>query len=82
VEALAALLNLQKVGWIFAHPPREDGFFLSGAEVLFAAELQLEAANGVNKTPFVTVKVTVTADSEVTVEGYQVKHAGASPTLM
>lgn len=33
VEALAKLLGLQKVGWIFAHPPREEGFQFSSAEV-------------------------------------------------
>lgn len=50
---------LKKVGWIFAHPPREEGFLFSSAEVITAATLQLEAADGINDTPFVTVKVTV-----------------------
>lgn len=49
--------NPKKVGWIFAHPPREEGFLFSSAEVITAATLQLEAADGVNDTPFVTVKV-------------------------
>lgn len=62
-----------KVGWIFAHPPREEGFFLSGAEVIFTAEQQLEAAGGLEKdTAFVTVKVTVNPQNEVVVEGFQV----------
>lgn len=47
----------RKVGWIFAHPPREEGFLFSSAEVITAATLQLEAADGINDTPFVTVKV-------------------------
>jgi len=72
VDALAAMLSLQKVGWIFAHPPREEGFFFSGNEVLTAAELQLEAAGGVEETPFVTVKVTLNAEGETQVEAYQV----------
>lgn len=63
------LLGLRKVGWIFAHPPREKGFFFSGPEILFAAEQQLEAAQGVNDTPFVTVKVTLDAEkSQAVVE--------------
>ena len=65
-------LQMRKVGWIFAHPPREEGFFLSSLEVITAAELQLEAANGVEETPFVTVKVTVGEDNNVHVEGFQV----------
>merc|ERR1719491_2109919 len=58
VETLAKHLNLRCVGWIFGHPPREDGFQLSSSEILTAAELQLEDADGVEETPFVTVKVT------------------------
>ena len=54
VAALAALLGLQRVGWIVACPPREEGFILSGEEVITAALEQLEAADGVNETPFVT----------------------------
>lgn len=49
--------RLNKVGWIFAHPPREEGFLFSSSEVISAATLQLEAADGINDTPFVTVKV-------------------------
>lgn len=58
VETLAEHLNLRRVGWIFGHPPREDGFQLSSSEILTAAELQLEDADGVEETPFVTLKVT------------------------
>jgi hypothetical protein len=59
VEAIAALLELRRVGWLIAHPPREEGFFLSGNEIITAAELQLEAANGIADTPFVTVSVSL-----------------------
>lgn len=69
---IANVLQMRKVGWIFAHPPREEGFFLSNLEVITAAEQQLEAANGVEETPFVTVKVTVGEDNNVHVEGFQV----------
>lgn len=58
VENLAKLLGLKKVGWIYGHPPREKGFVMSAAELIMAAEFQLEAADGVKPTPFVTVKVT------------------------
>jgi nuclear protein localization family protein 4 len=66
------LLELRRVGWVVAHPPREEGFFLSGNEIITAAELQLEAANGVEDTPFVTVSVTLTEDNKVLAYGYQV----------
>lgn len=52
------------MGWIFAHPPREEGFLFSSAEVITAATLQLEAADGVNDTPFVTVKASEPADRQ------------------
>ena len=72
VEALAAKLGLKRVGWIFGHPPREEGFQMSSAEVIMAAELQVESAEGVEETPFVTVKVTVGDDGNVSFEAYQV----------
>lgn len=72
VEAVSQMLGLKRVGWIFAHPPREEGFVFSGAEVIQAAELQLEAADGVARTPFVTVKVTVNQQAEANFEAYQV----------
>jgi nuclear protein localization family protein 4 len=72
VEQLAQLLGLRKVGWIIGHPPREEGFVMSAAEVILAAELQLEAAGGVEETPFVTVKVTVDDNGHVHVEAFQV----------
>lgn len=64
VEEIAGLFGLKKVGWIFGHPPREEGFIFSGEEILTAAELQLEAADGVEDTTFVTVKVTVDSDGQ------------------
>lgn len=45
---------------------------MSAAEVIAAAEFQLETANGVQETPFVTVKVTVNEENNVCVEGFQV----------
>jgi nuclear protein localization protein 4 homolog len=72
VEALAGLLGVARVGWLVVHPPREEFFHLSGLEVLTAAELQLQAAQGVHDTAFVTVKMTLTADDEVDVYACQV----------
>lgn len=72
VEALAGLLGLKRVGWIFAHPPREEGFLFSSAEVITAATLQLEAADGINDTPFVTVKVTADEDGSAHFDAFQV----------
>lgn len=72
VAELARLLRLERVGWIFSHPPREDGFLFSNTEVLTAAELQLEAADGVNDTPFVTVKVTLDDEGNSHFDAYQV----------
>lgn len=57
---------------MYAHPPREKGFFMSALEVLTTAELQLEAAGGVEKTSFVTVKVTIDEEHNTVVEGFQV----------
>ncbi|KAL7581112.1 hypothetical protein ACA910_005913 [Epithemia clementina (nom. ined.)] len=72
VERMAEWLGLKKVGWIFCHEPREKGYVMSNAEVLMAAEYQLESAQGVNETPFVTIKVTQGADGLVSVEAFQV----------
>jgi len=72
VEAVASLLGLRKVGWIFGHPPREKGFQMSSAEIVMAAELQIECAEDVAQTPFVTVKVTVADDGNVSMEAFQV----------
>lgn len=72
VKHLAEMLGLQRVGWIVGHPPREEGFQLSAAEIIMAAELQLESAGGIEPTPFVTVRVTVDDDGNVVVEAFQV----------
>ena len=72
VEALAAMLGRRRVGWTFAHPMREDGFFLSGREVIEAAEQQVVAAGDIAETPFVTVRVTVNAKNETVVDAIQV----------
>jgi nuclear protein localization protein 4 homolog len=76
VEALARMLGLEKVGWIVGGGkkelgPDEEDYVLTSAEVIMAAELQLEAANGVEETPFVTVKV-LQGDTGVSVEAFQV----------
>ncbi len=72
VDVLANMLGLTKVGWIFGHPPREKGFQMSASEIIMAAEMQLECAGGIEPTPFVTVKVTVGDDGNVSFEAFQV----------
>merc|ERR1712194_152396 len=73
VDNLAKLLGYKKVGWIYGHPPREKGHIMSAAEIIMAAEFQLEAADGVKPTPFVTVKVTVADDGKnISFEAFQV----------
>ena len=74
VAQIASLLGLQRVGWIFGHEYRTD-YTLSSAEIIMAAEFQLEAADGINETPFVTVTVapsSATNNSQVSVEAFQV----------
>lgn len=39
---------------------------------MFTAEQQLEAADGIEDTPFVTVKVTLDENSQAVVEAFQV----------
>ena len=72
MKNLAKMLGLERVGWIVGHPPREEGFQLSAAEIIMAAELQLESAGGIEPTPFVTVRVTVNDEGNVVVETFQV----------
>ena len=77
VEAVATALGLVKVGWVFAHPLREDKFNFSGAEVIEAAEQQLIAAGGIDDTPFVTVKVTLDpATGQPFADAFQISKQG------
>lgn len=70
--------NQSQVGWIFAHPPREKGFVFSGLEVLTAAAEQLEAAQGVQETPFVTIRVSL--EQEEAKEGEEFTAVGGMVT--
>ena len=72
VEALCGMLGRRRVGWLVAHPTREAGFFLSGAEAIEAAEQQLLAAGGITESPFVTVKCTINTKNEYEADAYQV----------
>ena len=72
VNQIAQMLGLQKIGWVFGHESRAKGYTLSAAEIIMAAEFQLEAASGVNETPFVTVTVAPAPDGTVSVEAFQV----------
>jgi len=68
-EKIAGYLGLEKVGVIYAHPPREEGFELSNAEILFACEQRLEV--GKDK-PFVVAKVTVDKEGQAAYEAFQI----------
>jgi nuclear protein localization protein 4 homolog len=80
VKQIATLLGLQRVGWIFGHEYRNhNDYTLSSSEIIMAAEFQLEAADGVNETPFVTVTVAPSSpnnsnnsNANVSVEAFQV----------
>jgi len=72
VPFLATCLGLEKVGWIYAHAPREEGFRMSGTEAITAAELQLDAAGGPDgDSNFVTIKVTMDESRVAQVDAYQ-----------
>ncbi|GBG31730.1 Nuclear protein localization protein 4-like [Hondaea fermentalgiana] len=58
VEAVAKALGLEKVGFLFSHPPGREGYTISTHEVSNAAEQALEATDGKMDSPFVVVKVT------------------------
>jgi nuclear protein localization family protein 4 len=72
VNEIASLLGLTRVGWIFGHETRAKGYALSSAEIIMAAEFQLEAAGGVEETPFCTCAVSQGPDGTVSVEAFQV----------
>jgi len=68
-QKIAEYLGLEKIGVIYAHPPREEGFQLSNAEILFACEQRMEV--GKDK-PFVIAKVTVDKEGQAAYEAYQI----------
>mmetsp|Transcript_28799 Transcript_28799/g.81243 ORF Transcript_28799/g.81243 Transcript_28799/m.81243 type:complete len:490 (-) Transcript_28799:185-1654(-) len=75
VDKIAEMCGMKKVGWILGHEPRGDdkeGMFLTSAEIQLAAEFQLEAAEGVEETPFCMVRVTRGSDGNVTADAFQV----------
>ena len=73
VERIAELLGWRRVGWIFGqNEVRDEGYVLSASEIIMAAEYQLEAGQGINETPFVTIKVAKGQDGNVSVEAFQV----------
>ena len=59
------------MGWIVACPPREEGFILSGEEVITAALEQLEAADGVHEA-LCHGASSVAETGEASFEAYQV----------
>lgn len=61
---------------LFLHVFLPFRFFLSGAEIIATAEQQLETAQGIEDTPFVTITVTidvtVTDEKKTHLSAYQV----------
>jgi len=72
VDRLVDMLGLRKVGWVYAHPPREEGFLMSAKEIMFAGYQQLEAADGVNRTPFVSIRMSPDESGSSSVDALQV----------
>ncbi|TDH72825.1 hypothetical protein CCR75_008967 [Bremia lactucae] len=71
VDAIAEALGSEKVGWVFSHPPREDGdFHFSAREIMLAAQLQADA--GGKNSMFVTLKVTLDKQGQASFEAFQV----------
>jgi len=72
VSVLASLLGLRRVGWVYGHPPREKGFLATSGEVQTAAVGQLEFADGIEKCPFVTIRMSPEEDGTASVDALQV----------
>ncbi|TMW66502.1 hypothetical protein Poli38472_004267 [Pythium oligandrum] len=71
VDAVAAALGREKVGWVFSHLPREDeSFHFSAHEIMMAAQLQADA--GGKESLFVTLKVTLDKEGQASFEAFQV----------
>jgi len=68
-DKIAEYLGLEKVGIIYAHPPRDENFQLTAAEILFACEQRVEVGK---EKPFVIAKVTVDKEGQAQYEAYQV----------
>lgn len=59
INILCSYLELEKIGIMICHPPREKGFFFSNKELIFIAENQLEYSNDIAMSPFITIKMTL-----------------------
>ena len=68
-DAVAEFLGYERVGIMIAHPPRAKGHLLTGAEIKFTAEQNIEV--GADK-PFVVVTCTLNEDGNADFQGYQV----------
>jgi len=58
VDAIARGLGLERVGFLFSHPPGRENYTLSTHEIINAGEQALEATNGKFDSAFTLVKVT------------------------
>jgi nuclear protein localization family protein 4 len=68
-DQIAQYLGYARIGWIIAHPPREDGFTLSAREILMACQQRTEIGK---EKVFVTVKVTPDEEGNAVFDAFQV----------
>jgi len=82
VEAAVAAAGLRRVGWLFTCPPRTSDFTLRAEEVLRAAYLQLEAADGYagGEPPFVTLRMSVESQASSSTLGSKAETPGCELT--
>jgi nuclear protein localization family protein 4 len=72
IDAIARMLGMERVGWIFSHAKRP--YLFAAEEVMLAAKLQLEAMqnNPEHGHAFVTLKLTVNEEGKSQLESFQV----------
>jgi len=77
-DAAAKALGMQRVGFIFSHPPRKtngrhsgEEFRFTGFECIEVAAQQLQATNGELRAPFVAVKVSCDEQGMAVFDAFQ-----------
>lgn len=71
-DVVAKALGLQRVGFMFSHPPgRASTFHFSANEIVSAGYCCLDATDGQRDSPFVVVKVSPDNDGVVQMDAFQ-----------
>ena len=68
---MASCLGLEKVGFMFSHPPGREGYHFSTHEILNAGLACLEATQGQKDSPFVVLKGTLDDDNKASFDAFQ-----------